>query len=74
MMAQYCRYCSFCVYGDVPYCVDHNKVLTDKMIRRTNKCKDFNLSDLGDVESGRQYKPRKPSIIPGQMKIEVGNG
>ena len=59
MGKQYCRYCSFCIYGDVPYCTDHDEVLSDRKIRQENHCKDFDLSALGDVESGRQYKPRR---------------
>ena len=32
-ITQYCRYCSFCIYGDVPYCTDHDEVLTDNKKR-----------------------------------------
>lgn len=56
---QYCRYCSFCCYGDIPYCTFYEKELTDKKIRQQNRCVAFDLSPLGDVESGKQYRPRK---------------
>lgn len=58
-MTQYCRYCAFCIDGDVLYCTDHQKVLSEQGIRRPNKCADFALSDLGDVETGRRYRPRQ---------------
>lgn len=58
-MAQYCKYCSFCFYGDVAYCTDHDQVLSDNKIRSVNHCKDFDLSPLGDVLTGRVYTPRK---------------
>ena len=62
-ITQYCRYCSFCVYGDVAYCTDHDEVLTDKKIRMVNHCKDFDLSPLGDVITGRPYTPRRGKPI-----------
>lgn len=58
-MTQYCRYCSFCIEGDVLFCTDHEEVLTDSQVRRVNHCNDFDLSPLGDIFTGRQYKPRK---------------
>lgn len=59
-MKQYCRYCSHCSQGDCFYCNIFDMELSESSIKRPNKCKEFNLSELGDVESGRQYKPRKP--------------
>lgn len=56
---QYCRYCAFCCYGDIPYCTYFDKELSDSGIRKQNHCKAFDLSPLGDVESGRQYQPRE---------------
>ena len=58
-MAQYCRYCSFCCYGDCAYCTLYDKVLSDKMIKSVNHCKEFSLCPVGDVLSGRQYRPRE---------------
>ena len=68
---QYCRYCSFCCYGDIPYCTFYEKELTDKKIRQQNRCVAFNLSPLGDVESGKHYQPRgrKQKEFDGQMSI-----
>ena len=56
-MKKYCRYCSWCVTGNGNYCTCHDKRL-GRLDRVTN-CKDFDLSPLGDVDTGRQYKPRK---------------
>lgn len=58
-MTQYCRYCSFCCYGDTAYCTEHDEVLSDRKIRQVNRCKDFVLSELGDVITGKPYTPRK---------------
>ena len=62
-MKQYCRYCSFCFEGDSYFgCSDHpngdEPYWTRKQINRENHCKNFDLSDLGDVETGKQYRPR----------------
>lgn len=62
-MTQYCRYCSFCFYGDTAYCTDHEEVLSDRKLRQVNHCKDFDLSPLGDVITGRQYRPRMSKPI-----------
>lgn len=55
---KYCRYCSFCILGDCYYCTATGKVL--KRIDKALDCDDFALSELGDVETGRQYQPIKP--------------
>ena len=58
-MKQYCRYCAFCTYGDVAYCGVYEWTMTDGAIRKENHCKSFVYSELGDVESGKQYRPRR---------------
>ena len=55
---KYCRYCAFCINGDVYYCTDRNKVL--KSVDRPTSCPDFVMSELGDVDTGKLYKPRAP--------------
>lgn len=64
LLKKYCRYCAFCISGDCYYCTCHDKEL--RRIDYQVKCKDFILSDLGDCETGRQYKPRKSR----QMKAD----
>lgn len=56
---KYCRYCAFCVSGDCYYCTDHDKVLNN--VNRPTNCHDYVMSELGDVDTGKPYKPKKPS-------------
>lgn len=74
-MAQYCRYCAFAFEGDCFYCGKLDKVLSEHSIKSKNNCQSFVLSDLGDVETGRQYQPRKskPQDFNNyeQIKLEV---
>ena len=72
---KYCRYCSWCAYGDVYYCGCHDKPL--KRIDRATNCTEFVESELGDVETGRMYKPRPRkekvktiSMMDGERKEE----
>lgn len=62
-MRQYCRYCSFCIDGNGLYCTSHEKSLTEKQFRRENHCPEFILSELGDVRTGNQYRPKKPKPL-----------
>lgn len=59
-MKQYCRYCAFCIEGDCYICTLHEKELNEDKIKRSNKCSDFDLSVMGDIITGKQYKPREP--------------
>lgn len=70
-MRQYCRYCAFCVYGDCLYCSFHNKTLSETYATHTNTCNNFALSDMGDVITGRQYRPHRyhGKQIDGQMSL-----
>lgn len=62
-MKQYCRYCSHCFQADEDEfrCSDHPEGKqphwSRKQINRENHCPHFDLSDLGDAETGKQYKP-----------------
>ena len=62
-MKQYCRYCAHCFEADDFRCSDHPKGKQPhwnrKQINRENHCPNFVLSDLGDVETGKEYKPRE---------------
>lgn len=40
--------------------------MTREQINRENHCPNFALTDLGDVETGREYKPRQ--VKPNQDK------
>lgn len=67
-MKQYFRYCAWLCYGDVPYCTAKKMVKTDASIRTANLCPEFALSDLGDVETGRMYQPRKERREDGKFQ------
>lgn len=54
---KYCRYCAYCILGDCYYCNFHEKVLP--RIDKPTSCREFVLSELGDVETGKPYKPRE---------------
>lgn len=59
-MKQYCRYCSYLVYGDVPYCEKQERTMSEGSAKRANTCKDFDLNPIdafGENEKG--YQPRR---------------
>lgn len=62
-MKQYCRYCSHCFQADEDEfrCSDHPKEKQPHwsrlQINRENHCPNFALSDLGDAETGKSYRP-----------------
>lgn len=68
-MTKYCRYCAFCFSGDEYYCSNLNKPL--KSINKAVKCDDFALSELGDVDTGKQYKPREPRKADDMRKLQI---
>ena len=65
---KYCRYCAFCINGDAYYCTDHDKVL-NRVDRPTN-CPDFVMSKLGDVDTGKHYKPREPRMTNNAAAVQ----
>lgn len=54
---KYCRYCAFCFFGDVYYCSNKDKVLN--RVDKPVTCEDFIESELGDVDTGKHYRPRQ---------------
>lgn len=73
-MKQYCRYCAYCFEGDCFYCSCHERVLAETSIRSVNRCRDYVKSELGDVASGRQYRPRRKEAVrdvKGQLRMEI---
>ncbi|MBR0463482.1 MAG: hypothetical protein IJJ23_03760 [Clostridia bacterium] len=65
-MKQYCRYCAFCFEADDFRCSNHPEGKephwTREQINRPNNCPNFALSDLGDVETGKQYHERDKPV------------
>ena len=55
---KYCRCCAFCISGDCYYCTLHDKVLNT--VDRVTSCPEFVMSVMGDVDTGKPYKPKKP--------------
>jgi len=71
-MKQYCRYCAFCTNGDTYYCGEKEKVLSSDDVKRVNHCSEYVYSVLGDVDTGKQYKPqRKRKKGYEQIKLEM---
>lgn len=72
IMKQYCRHCAFCFEGDGYFCSDKEKPLTESKIKKVNNCPDFALSELGDVITGKAYKPRVKTgeHYEGQLSFE----
>jgi len=62
---QYCRYCAFCFQADEDEYRCSAEIngqqlhMTQRQISRTTNCKEFKYCALGDVITGRQYKPRE---------------
>lgn len=77
-MKQYCRYCGWCFEADDFRCGNHPKGLqphwTREQINRPNNCPNFAPTDLGDVETGKMYRPRRKAVKRAkyaQIQMEV---
>nr|DAE10125.1 MAG TPA: hypothetical protein [Siphoviridae sp. ctGuJ10] len=55
-MAQYCRYCTNCIYGDALWCDALDKCLNEE---QTNNCKEFIFTPYDIFDPDKEYKPRK---------------
>ena len=59
-MKQYCRYCAYLVYGDVPYCEKQERVMSETAAKRLNNCKGFDLCPMDAfMENEKGYQPRR---------------
>lgn len=77
-MKQYCRYCAHCFEADDFRCSDHPDGVephwTREQINRPNHCPNFAISELGDVETGKMYRPRRGGTGRAdfeQMRMEI---
>lgn len=61
-MKKYHRYCAYCFAADDYRCSNHPEGKevhwTEEQVKRATTCKNFALTDMGDVITGRQYQPR----------------
>lgn len=58
-MAQYCRYCAYMICGDVNYCEARLTAYSNKHIKSTNRCKEFEFNPIDALgENSDGYKPR----------------
>lgn len=67
---KYCRYCAFCINinGDCYCCTYHEKTL--HCVDRVTSCPDFVMSVLGDVDTGKPYKPREPHEVKNAVTMQ----
>ena len=56
-MRQYCRYCVHCIEGDVFFCTNDERTMSEAEIKRVNNCPNFMLTE--DIITGREYAPRE---------------
>lgn len=58
-MAQYCRYCSGLVVGDVAYCTTKKKEIPEHLAKTTNHCPHYDLNPIDAFgENEKRYQPR----------------
>lgn len=68
-MRQYCRYCVRCIEGDVFFCTDDERTMSEGEIKRANNCPNFMLTE--DIITGREYAPRKRKPKEKQVAEEM---
>lgn len=69
-MAQYCRYCSYMVCGDANYCSVKGRCYSDKHVRHTNTCKQFDLNPIDALRINlNNYQPRPKAPEPDGIQI-----
>ena len=57
-MKQYCRYCVNCIYGDVVWCDELNKMMSESQAKTVNHCKHFVFNEIDVFDLDKKYKPR----------------
>ena len=66
---KYCRYCAYCISGDCFYCTC--KEIELKHINKSTNSLQFVLSEMGDVETGKQYKPRSTKEKQSEYQLKL---
>ncbi len=67
-MNQYCRYCSWCTYGDAVYCDKKKATMSEASAKRVNSCKNFAFNEI-DVFTGNIYKPKEEKVVKEQKTL-----
>ena len=69
---KYCRYCANCITsGDCYYCDEREIVLSYTQIRRPTLCSDFYPSCMGDVDTGKMYRPKKRKSVVRDVGVSL---
>lgn len=73
-MAQYCRYCSALVVGNIAYCTTKKKEIQEHLAKTTNYCPHYDLNPIDAFgENKKGYQPRNAKVVveqcDGQMDI-----
>ena len=70
-MRQYCRYCVYMVCGDVCYCQQKAKEMSEKQVVASNTCKLFEFCEEDALGTGHKYTPRKfrEKQVSGQISL-----
>lgn len=68
---QYCRYCGYCVYGDVVWCDKLDKSMAESTAKRANTCKHFIFCESDVFNPEHKYKPleKKEKFDNGQLSL-----
>ena len=69
---KYCRYCANCLtIGHYYYCDEREIVLSFSQIRHQTSCSGFYPSCMGDVDTGRQYRPKKRKPVVRDVGVSL---
>jgi hypothetical protein len=70
-MKQYCRYCANCIYGDVVWCDELEKIISEASAKTVNHCKHFVFNEIDAFNFEHKYKPiqKKEKVDNGQLEL-----
>ena len=70
-MKQYCRYCANCCYGDVVWCDELKKIISETAAKTVNHCKHFIFCEVDVFNPLHKYKPiqKREKVDNGQLEL-----
>ena len=68
-MKQYCRYCVNCIYGDVVWCDELNKTMSESKAKAVNNCKHFVFNEIDVFDLDKKYKPRAAKPVDNSLTL-----